>query len=89
MFNLDPKQFPFMQDGESIVLMYDSRWPECYRFILCCPQGMAFRIRMVPMYLQFEQIVKWLAVDDEIYDKHAPCVTTNRDEWDYDPLPIL
>ena len=88
MFNLDPKQFPFMQDGETIVLMYDSRWPECYRFILCCPQGMVFRIRMLPLWMSFEQIVKWLEVEDATYNFHAPYVT-NRDKHAYRPLPIL
>jgi hypothetical protein len=89
MFNLDVNQFPFIADGETIELTYDGRWPECYRFILCCPQGAAFRIRMLPLKMPFDQIVKWLCVNDETYSKHAPYASRDRGACGLEDLPIL
>lgn len=88
MFNLDVKQFPFLQTGETIELTYDSRWPECYRFILTGANGQLWRIRMLPLWMTFDQVVKWLEVEDATYNIHAPYVT-NRDKHGYHPLPIL
>lgn len=88
MFNLDVKQFPFMQTGETITLTYDRRWPNCWRFMLTGANGCLWRIRMLPFEMSFDQMVKWLEVDDETYNKHAPYVTS-RDKHGYDPLPIL